>query len=349
MLLRELSEAIGVSGQEDAVRRVILPAIKEHAADIRIDSLGSITAVRPGTDAGALRVMVTAHMDEVGFMVTGFDSDGLIHFAPVGGVDERILPGLRVKIGTKPVPGVIIWPPIHKTAGQNNTTKISALRIDIGASSKDEAAGRVQRGDRVAFDSQYMELGEHMLRGKSFDNRVGCSLLVDILQGGPYPVTVLAAFTVQEEVGLRGARVAARALKPDVALVLEGTTANDIPNPAADPDDDEDINPACRLGDGPALTIMDRSMIADPRLLAFLRQTAETNSIPYQLKTQLGGGTDAGAIHMVNAGVPSAVISVPCRYIHSPAAYLRRDDYNNTLRLLQAALNSLTAAVVKRN
>jgi endoglucanase len=348
MLLRELSEAIGVSGQEDAVRKLILPAIQEHVTDIRVDALGSITAVKPGSDPNAPRVMVAAHMDEVGFMVTGFDGDGLIHVAPVGGIDERILPGLRVKIGENQVPGVVVWTPIHKSAGNNTPQKINALRIDIGASSKEEVNGKVKRGDRVAFDSRYMELGDHMLRGKSFDNRVGCSLLVELLQGGPYPVTVLAAFTVQEEIGLRGARVAARYLNPDAALVIEGTTANDLPSPTAEPDDEDEINPACRLGAGPALTIMDRSMITDPRLLAFLRQTAESAGIPYQLKTQLGGGTDAGAIHMMNGGIPSAVISVPCRYIHSPTAYLHRDDYANTLRLLQAALKGFTPDVIKR-
>ncbi|GIL14312.1 MAG: aminopeptidase [Chloroflexota bacterium] len=348
MLLRELSEAIGVSGQEDAVRRLILPAIQEHVTDIRVDALGSITAVKPGSDPNAPRVMVAAHMDEVGFMVTGFDGDGLIHVAPVGGIDERILPGLRVKIGENQVPGVVVWTPIHKSAGNNTPQKINALRIDIGASSKEEVNGKVKRGDRVAFDSRYMELGDHMLRGKSFDNRVGCSLLVELLQGGPYPVTVLAAFTVQEEIGLRGARVAARVLNPDAALVIEGTTANDLPSPTAEPDDEDEINPACRLGAGPALTIMDRSMITDPRLLAFLRQTAESAGIPYQLKTQLGGGTDAGAIHTMNGGIPSAVISVPCRYIHSPTAYLHRDDYANTLRLLQAALKGFDRAILAR-
>ncbi len=348
MLLRELSEAIGVSGQEDAVRRLILPAIQEHVIDIRVDALGSITAVKPGSDPNAPRVMVAAHMDEVGFMVMGFDGDGLIHVAPVGGIDERILPGLRVKIGENQVPGVIVWTPIHKSYGNNTPQKINALRIDIGASSKEEVNGKVKRGDRVAFDSRYMELGDQMLRGKSFDNRVGCSLLVELLQGGPYPVTVLAAFTVQEEIGLRGARVAARYLNPDAALVIEGTTANDLPSPTAEPDDEDEINPACRLGAGPALTIMDRSMITDPRLLAFLRQTAESAGIPYQLKTQLGGGTDAGAIHMMNGGIPSAVISVPCRYIHSPTAYLHRDDYANTLRLLQAALKGFDRAILAR-
>ncbi len=180
-----------------------------------------------------------------------------------------------------------------------------------------------------------------MLRGKAFDDRAGCSLLIDLLQADPYPVDVLAAFTVQEEVGLRGAKVAAQTLNPDVAFVLEGTTAHDLPNPNAEVDDDTDVNPTCIFGGGPALTVMDRSMIADPRLIKLLRETAEAEGIPYQFKTQLGGGTDAGSIHLANAGVPSAVISMPCRYIHSPTAYLHRDDYDNGLRLIKAVLNRI--------
>jgi tetrahedral aminopeptidase len=338
MILKELSEAVGVSGSEDAVRKIVLEAINGHATDIRINSMGGVTALKKGTGASPLRVMIAAHMDEIGFMVRGFDGDGLIRFSAIGGIDDRILPGLRVRIGS--LYGVIIWTPIHLNREQN-VVKLSNLRIDIGATSKDDAAGKVKPGDRIAFDSRFMEIGEKMLRGKAFDDRAGCSLLIDVLQGDPYPVDVLAAFTVQEELGLRGAKVAAQTLKPDVALVLEGTTANDIPNPMADPDDTSELNPTCRQQAGPALSVMDSSMIAHVGLLNFMRQTAEEAGIPYQLKTMLGGGTDGGSIHLSNAGVPSAVISMPCRYIHSPNAMLHRDDYDNGLRLIKAALNKI--------
>jgi len=342
MILRELSEASGVSGNEDAVRKIILKAIERHAEDIKIDALGSVTALKRGTaDEPRLRILLAAHMDEVGFMVMGFDGNGLIRFNSIGGIDERILPGLRVKVGEKGLQGVIIWTPIHLNRDQN-VVKMSNLRIDIGATSKDDVASKVKRGERVVFDSRFMHLGDRVLRGKAFDDRVGCSLLVDILQGGPYAVDVLAAFTTQEEVGLRGGQVAAQTLNPDLAFALEGTTAHDLPNPLAEDDDEEAINPTCRLGGGPALTFMDRSLITDPRLLRFLRATADKHSIPYQLKSQLGGGTDAGSMHTANAGIPAAVISVPCRYIHSPISLLHRDDYDNTLLLLQAALNDMT-------
>lgn len=342
MYLRELSEAVGVSGKEEAVRRIVLDAIKEHVTDIRIDALGSVTALKAGTGERGLRVMIAAHMDEIGFMVMGFDGDGLIRFTNIGGIDERILPGLRVRVGSDQLPGVVIWTPIHRNRDQN-TVKLSNLRIDIGASSKDEAGGKVKPGDRIAFDSRFMDIGERMMRGKAFDDRAGCSLLIDVLQGGPYPVDVLAAFTVQEEVGLRGAQVAANRLTPDVAFVLEGTTAADQPNPMAEPDDEEAINPTCRVQGGPALTVMDRSMIVPPRLLRLVRETAEAEGISYQLKTQPGGGTDGGAIHLSSGGVPTAVISLPCRYIHSPTAYLHRDDYDNALRLIKAVLGRIDA------
>lgn len=345
MLLKELSEAFGVSGQEDAVRKIVINAIKEQVTDLRVDAVGNVTAIKKGTGATNVKVMIAAHMDEIGFMVTGIDSNGLIRFTNVGGVDDRILPGLRVKIGTKQVPGVILWKPIHM-GNDPNTVKLKNLRIDIGASKKEGAEGKVKQGDRITFDSRYMELGEKTLRGKAFDDRAGCAVLIDVLRGGPYPVDVLAAFTVQEEIGLRGARVAARILCPDVALTLEGTTAHDLPDPNADADETLVANPGCRLGQGPALTVMDSSMITHPRLLHFLRETAEAKEIPYQLKTALGGGTDAGAIHLANGGTPSAVISIPCRYIHSPSAYLHRDDYDNTLRLVQAALHAMTPAAV---
>ena len=345
MLLKELSEAIGISGKEDAVRSIVLNAIRGHASDIRIDPMGSVTALKKGTAERPLRVMLAAHMDEVGFIVMGYESDGLIRFGSIGGIDDRILPGLRVKIGDDLIPGVIVWTPIHKNYDQN-VVKMSNLRIDIGASSKDEASGKAKRGDRIAFDSRYMEVGERMLRGKAFDDRVGCSLLIDVLQGEPYPVDVLAAFTVQEEIGVRGAQVAAQTLNPDVAIVLEGTTAHDLPNPTEEPDDEETPNPTCRVLGGPALTYMDRSMIVNPRLLRFVRETAEAEGIPHQVKTMLGGGTDGGAIHLANGGVPTAVISLPCRYIHSPSAYLHRDDYDHTLQLIRAVLNRITPEVI---
>ena len=347
--LKELSEAIGVSGDEESVRHTVLRAIDGHAEQIRIDPMGSITAFKRGAGSSGLRVMVAAHMDEVGFIVTGYDSDGLIRFASVGGVDDRILPGLRVKVGGKLLPGVVIWTPIHLNNDQD-VVKLKNLRIDIGANSKDEAAGKVKKGERIAFDSRFMEIGAdgRLLRGKAFDDRGGCSLLIDVLRGGPYPVDIYAAFTVQEEIGLRGAQGAAQTLQPDVAFVLEGTTAHDVPDPAREQDDSRDLNPTSRMGGGPVLTILDAGLIVPPQLLNFLRAAADAEGIPYQFKTRGSGGTDGGQIHLAGAGAQTAVISLPCRYIHSPAAYLLREDYDHALRLIQAALQRVTPAVIER-
>ncbi len=345
MLLEQLSNVVGVSGDEGAVRKIVLDAIKDHVTDIEIDSIGNVTAFKKGTGERKLRVMLAAHMDEIGFMITGYDNNGFLRFTNVGGVDDRILPGQRLKVGEKGISGVILWPPIHRNSDQN-VKPLKDLRIDIGAGSKSAAEGKVKRGSRATFASEFAEINEVMVRGKAFDDRVGCSLLIDLLQGEALPVDLVAAFTVQEEVGLRGAKVAAQRLQPDVAFVLEGTPAHDVPNPLQDPDDLTVRNPACKVGDGPVFTVMDRSMITPPHLLQFLRQTAEEAGIPYQLKTALGGGTDAGSIHTTNAGVPSAVISMPCRYIHSPTAYLSREDYAHTLDLLRAALGAITPDVL---
>ncbi|MEL6270738.1 MAG: M42 family peptidase, partial [Chloroflexota bacterium] len=293
MLLGALSEADGIAGQEDAVRDLIVEAIQPHIDEMRIDSMGNVLAIKRGTDgANRPRVMLDAHMDEIGFIVTGYDADGTLHFESVGGVDARILPGLRVRVGGS-LPGVILWVPIHKNRDQN-VTRMSALRIDIGASSKSDAKAKAPLGTMITFDTAFGKLG-NLLRGKSFDDRAGCAMLVDVLAGGPYPCDVLAAFTVQEEVGLRGAQVAARALEPDVAFALEATTANDVPDPLADPDDVlTQPNPTSKVGAGPVVTLMDSRMIVNPRLADFIRATAYHNGIRPQLKTRSGGGNDAG-------------------------------------------------------
>ncbi len=337
MLLKELSNAIGISGEEDEVRKIVVDAIKPHVTDLIVDSMGNVTAIQKGTQYPDFTVMIAAHMDEIGMMVTAVDNNGLIQFTNVGGIDARILPGLRVKVGKKKTPGVILWKPIHlgrdmKVVGMDN------LRIDIGATDKNG----VELGERIAFDSFYAEMSEKIVRGKAFDDRVGCSVLIDILQNGPYPVTVAATFSVQEEIGLRGVQIAANRLNPDVAMVLEGTPAHDLPNPTMEIDaGDLPPNGGCKLGGGAVLTLMDSSMVADPRVIRFLRETADSNNIPYQFKTLRGGGTDAGRIHVSHAGVPTMVISTPCRYIHSPTALLNTDDYGHVLNLSQTVLNTI--------
>ncbi|MYE27310.1 MAG: M42 family metallopeptidase [Chloroflexi bacterium] len=345
MILEKLSNAIGVSGEEDEARRLIIDAIRDHVTDLEVDALGNVTAAQLGTANPEFSVMIAAHMDEIGMMVTAVEAKGLIQFTNVGGIDARILPGLRVKVGPKRTPGVILWKPIHLWRDMK-TVPMDALRIDVGASDKSAA----EPGDRIAFTGAYTQLSDTVVRGKAFDDRVGCSVLVDILRAGPYPVTVAAAFTSQEEIGLRGATVAAHRLAPDAAIVLEGTYAYDVPDPNREADaGDLPANPGTRFGGGAVITLADRQMITDPRALAFLRETAEANDIAYQVKTMGGGGTDGGAIHLAQTGIPTMPISAPCRYIHTPTALLNLDDYESVLRLSQAVLNNIGPATFRRD
>jgi endoglucanase len=232
--------------------------------------------------------------------------------------------------------------PIHLLEGREDqkVLKIESLVVDIGASSKDEAKKLAPMGTYVAFATQFRDLGP-TVSGKAFDDRAGCAVLVELLQGERYGFDLYAAFTVQEEVGLRGARVAAYAIEPDCAFALEGTIADDIPK-------DKEGSPTTELGKGPAITVMDRSFIADRRLVRLLTSTADELGIPYQFKQPGIGGTDAGAIHLAREGVPSVAVAVPSRYIHSPVAILSREDFENTVRLMRESLSRLTRNTLKR-
>jgi endoglucanase len=343
MILKDLSEAFGVSGNEDRVREIVLDAIREHVDEIEIDTMGNVLTVKRGTGQEALRVMLAAHMDEIGLMVVGHDSDGFLKIDSVGGIDPRLLPGTLLQIGPERRAGVIGLKPIHLTESgeMKRVTKIKDLVVDIGAKSEDEAKGLAPLGTYATFDTAFRELGP-TVTGKAFDDRAGCAVLVELLQGERFPFDLHAVFTVQEEVGLRGARVAAYAIEPDCAFALEGTIADDIPK-------EKDSSPTTEMGKGPAITVMDRSFIADRRLLQLLTATGDELDIPYQFKQPGVGGTDAGVIHLTREGVPSATVAVPSRYIHSPVGMLSLDDFNNTVRLMRESLSRLTEATLRRN
>ena len=342
MILKELSEAMGVSGDEGAVRVLVKGAIRDHVDQLWVDNLGNLLAIKRGAGRNDLRVMLAAHMDEVGMMVTSIEKDGTLRFKTVGGVDDRVMLGKAVWVGPRRMPGVIGGKPIHLLERKDigRVVRLKELRLDIGATDKDTAASRVKIGDRAVFASQFVDLGPTMM-GKAFDDRVGCAVLVELLRGEPYPCDLLAAFTVQEEVGLRGARVAGYRLEPDIAFALEGTICDDLPK-------EDDVSPVAEIGKGPALTTMAGRTIADPRLVSFVVAMAEKHDIPYQVRRTTGGGTDAGAIHLARGGVPSAGVSVPCRYIHAPAAICSKADIENTMRLMTAVLAELTPAVTAR-
>jgi putative aminopeptidase FrvX len=341
-LLRRLSEAFGVSGCEDEVRAILVEEIRGKADTARIDALGNLVALKRGTGASNLRVMLAAHMDEIGFMITQVEDGGMLRFARVGGIDERVLPARPVAVGAKRVPGVIAFKPVHLTE-KGETERVAPAKdlvIDIGAASKAEAERLVSRGDHAVFLSEYVEpmpgSAWRTVQGKAFDDRAGCAIAAALL-ADRFPFDLVVAFTVQEEVGLRGARVAAYAEHPDCAFALDCTGANEVPVK-------KDLSPSTRLGAGPAITVMDGSFIADRRLVDHLAATAVRAGIPHQFKQPNIGGTDAGAIQHARDGIPSVTLAVPCRYIHSPAGILNLDDFDHSLALMRESLQHLPGA-----
>lgn len=332
-LLERLCNAIAVSGDEGEVRAIVLEEIKGHADDVRVDALGNVLATRAGSAKKRLKVMLSAHMDEVGFMLVGDDGEGLFRFETVGGMDVRQLPGKAVLVGREHTPGVIGARPIHLTTAEERKQNIplDALRIDLGP------GGKASLGDRAAFATRFQRSGPAVI-AKALDNRFGVATLIELVLNAPANIDLLAAFTVQEEIGLRGAKVAAYALAPDLAIAVDATPANDLPGW----DDEENTSYNTKLGLGPAIYVADGATFSDPRLVRFLAETGDVEKIPYQLRQPGGGGTDAGAIHKTRAGVPSVSVSVPQRYSHTAASVARLDDWKNTLSLLHAALTRLT-------
>jgi endoglucanase len=284
--------------------------------------------------------MLAAHMDEVGLMITNIEKNGMLKFLPFGGIDPRLLLAKKVLVGDKKVPGVIGVTPIHKLDDDDmkKVLQYEQMAIDIGVTSESEAGRLTRTGDYATFDTAYEELGG-IAKGKAFDDRAGCAVLIELLKED-FPFDLYAVFTVQEEVGLRGARVAAYSVEPDCAIILEGTIADDLPKK-------QDLSPTSRLGDGPVVSLMDHSFIAHQKMLRHLFAVAEAKGIPYQLKQPGIGGTDAGAIHLAKEGVPSLAVAVPCRYIHSPVALLNLKDFENTVALVKETLRALTLETIQ--
>lgn len=341
-LLQRLTETVGVSGREEAVRKLIYEAVRPHVDEVRVDALGNLITLKKGRGQGGPKVMVAAHMDEVGLMITGHDGNGSLKFRPIGGVLEQTLAGKRVQVGPDHTPGVIGVKPPHLAKGDEakRVTKMDSLFIDVGASSKEGAEAVAKVGDVAAFLTAFADLGSTFL-GKAFDDRAGCAALVELVHGEPFAFDLYAVFTVQEEVGLRGARVAAYAIEPDAAIVLDCTPANDLPIK-------EDVSPNTVLGKGPAIYIMGGRTFSDRRLVELLMDAGDKEGIPYQVRQPGGGGTDAGGIQLAREGVPVVSVSVPGRYIHSPATIISREDFDNTPRLVRAALSRLTRDTVER-
>lgn len=337
-LLERLSNAVAVSGDEGEVRKIVLSEIKDIADDVKVDALGNVLAVRHARQEPAMRVMLAAHMDEIGFMLVEGE-DGLFRFETVGGIDVRQLPGKTVLVGKEHLPGVIGAKPIHHTTPEErrNAITLDSMRIDVGS----ENGKKVKPGERATFATRFQRIGPSLV-GKALDDRLGVATLIELLHHAPAHIELQAAFTVQEEVGLRGARVAAYSLDPQVAIAIDSTPAGDLPHW----DDEESTRYNTRLDGGPAIYVADKGTLSDPRMLKLLYQTAEAHNIPYQIRQPGGGGTDAGAIHKQRAGIPVVSVSIPGRYAHTAALVARLDDWQNTLSLIYYALERISPDIL---
>ncbi len=339
-LLEKLSNAIGVSGNEDEIRQIVIEKVKPYVDEYNVDPLGNVLAVKHAVTTDATRVMFAAHMDEVGFMLVQEDSEGLFIFEPVGGIDERQLAAKPVLVGKDHIPGVIGSKPIHLTTPEERSRSIlhGSMRIDVSPSN----AGKVKVGDFATFATRFQQSGDSLF-GKAIDDRMGVATLLELARLNPGKQEVLFAFTVQEEIGLRGARVAAYDFQPDMAFVIDSTPAFDLPLPD---DKTENTQYNCRLGAGPAIYLSDAGTISDPRLIRFLVLLAEEHGVPCQFRQPGGGGTDAGAIHITREGIPSVSISIPGRYAHSPILHAKIKDWQNTLDLLRLVLDHADRSIL---
>ncbi len=353
-LLERLCNACAVSGDESEVRAIVLEQVRPHASQVQVDALGNVLATikpaetQPDRGHKPLRVMAAAHMDEVGFMLIEDEGEGIFRFDTIGGLDTRQLVGKPVWVGQQHTPGVIGAKPVHLSTAdeRKHALTLDTLRIDLGP----ENGKKVKVGDRATFATPFARLGPSLL-AKALDDRLGVAMLIELARQVPPGIELLAAFTVQEEVGLRGAGVAAYALNPEVAFALDSTPAMDLPGWQSgghypDPDGQFNARYNTRLDAGPAIYTADGATLSDPRLIRHLAQTADDLGIPYQFRQPGGGGTDAGAIHKQRAGIPSVSLSVPGRYAHTAAGLARLDDWKNTLALIHAALSRLTPDIL---
>lgn len=337
-LIEELSNAPGVSGFEGNIREIIDKELKSHVDEIEIDNLGNIIATKKGRNNGK-KIMLAAHMDEIGLMVKHIDKKGFINFTKIGGINDQMLMNQEVYIhsddGSK-VLGVIGAKPPHKMKPAEKKKVISHenMFIDIGASSREEAEEMVGIGYPITIKHNFSRLNGSIVTGKAFDNRIGCYVLIETMKRVKTDSTIYGVGTVQEEVGLKGARTSAFKIDPDMAIALDVTIAGDHPGIK------EEEAPA-KINEGPAIILTDasgRGLITHPEVKKRLIETAEEENIPYQLEVSEGGTTDATAIHLTREGIPTGVLSVPTRYIHTPVEVVSLEDVENTVKLLVALL-----------
>ncbi len=338
--LKELSQIVGVSSREERVVEAIKQKVESLADETRIDNLGNLIVTLNGTKKNGPVLMLDAHTDEIGLMVRHISADGFIYFAKVGGFVDLIFPSQTVIFmpddkALPPVYGVIGINPPHLMSPEARKKVPSAdnLAVDIGAfSAKEVRKLGIDVGTTGTLVGEFKELAGDRVLGKAFDDRTGCVVLIETLRRlskNRPEGTIVFSFSSAEEVGGRGATTAAYSIEPDIAIAIENTTAADTPGVS-----EQDC--PCKLEGGPAITVADKSLIVNSKLLDKLKELANTNDIPWQYKKPIYGGTDAGRIHIVRAGIPAGVVSVPCRYIHSPISILSLKDISRTCDLIEA-------------
>lgn len=339
-ILKRLSNAPGVSGFEGDIRSLIFKELEGYADKIEVDDLGNLIITKKGKQNGK-RVMLAAHMDEIGLMVRYIDKNGFIKFSKIGGINDQMLLNQNVLIHTAEgqILGVIGSKPPHlmKPAERKKAVKYENMFIDIGAHNREDAEKLVSIGDSISIKQDFSQLQNSMFTGKSLDNRAGCSVLVEVIKRVESDATIYGVWTVQEEVGLKGAKTSAFRLNPDMAIAIDVAVSGDHPGIK------EGEAPAS-AGKGPVIILADASgngIITHPQVKKLLISTAEAEKIPYQLVVGEGGTTDATAIHLTREGIPSGVLSPAVRYMHSPVEVVNLEDIENTVKLIVAALKKV--------
>lgn len=333
-LLKQLCALNGVSGNETAVRSFIIEQIKPHCT-YETDALGNLIAYKKGKKTPSKNVMFAAHMDEVGLIITGVTEEGYLRFTPVGGIDPCVVYGTSVSVGNHHIPGVIGGKAVHhlSAADKEKAPGFEEMLIDIGAKDEKDALEVVAPGDFVSFQSEFYTFGDNYIKSKALDDRVGCLLMIHLIKS-ELEYDTCFCFNVQEEVGLRGAKASSYTIKPDIAVVLEATTAADLSGVQGE-------KRVCVLGEGPVVSFMDGRTIYDRQLYQMAFETAEQNNIKIQTKTAVAGGNDAGAIHISGNGVRTLAVSLPCRYIHTPNSVIKYSDLEEAKKLLEALMGKL--------
>lgn len=333
--VKTLCALSGVASFEDPVREYLMEQAKPYADEMRVDALGNLIVFKKGAKSTGNKLMLCAHMDEVGLIIKRITDEGYLKFAPIGGIDRRVLLGKRVLVGWNRVPGIIGLKAVHLTTAEERgkVPRLEEYYLDIGAKDKEEAESLVELGDFAVFDNECLEFGNGMFKAKAIDDRVGCAVMLKMLQRD-LPMDCVFAFTVQEEVGTRGAFGAAFSVTPEIALVLETTTAADLPGIKGQ-------KRVCAPGQGPVISLMDGGTIYDKELFQLMCDTADSIGIPWQVKHYIAGGNDSRVIQRTKGGVRVAGLSAAVRYLHAPTSVGATKDFEQMLTLTAAFVDAL--------